>query len=340
MTTQQGERGHPGTIGNLVLKLNGKLGGVNNRILHESCNHGETSPRWKKFVNEQDPTLFIGVDVTHPSSDEPTLESVAAIAANIDFHSTRFAGNIAIQRRQNPEIPRGENVEQVQNLESMAFDAILAFSKETTQMPKHIVVLRDGVSDSQMKTTSEIELGFIGDACRRFRDTFSKPHFKPTTSYVVVQKRNPTRVMPANTLDQFQGSNTARGQGYYGRNTTGNVPPGTVVDESITTNKFPNFYLCSHKGQLGTSRIAHYTIVHNTWDALNMDDWQVSMFMLCHLIARSITPVSVPAPVYYADLLCGRARKHIAAMKELYEDSFNPDKVQIIDYLRKEQFFI
>ncbi|KAH7706970.1 ALG-7 protein, partial [Aphelenchoides avenae] len=123
-------------------------------------------------------------------------------------------------------------------------------------------------------------------------------------------------------FDQFQGSNTARGQGYYGRNTTGNVPPGTVVDESITTNKFPNFYLCSHKGQLGTSRIAHYTIVHNTWDALNMDDWQVAMFMLCHLIARSITPVSVPAPV------------------ELYEDAFNPDMVQIIDYLRKEQFFI
>lgn len=39
--------GHAGTIGNLVLKINGKLGGVNNKIVRESCNQGETSPRWE-----------------------------------------------------------------------------------------------------------------------------------------------------------------------------------------------------------------------------------------------------------------------------------------------------
>ncbi|KAH7706972.1 ALG-5 protein [Aphelenchoides avenae] len=305
MTTREGGRGHLATIGSL------------------------------KFINEKDPTLFIGIDVAHPCRKEPTLESVAAITSNIDIQSTRFAGNIAIQRRQRAEIPRGENVEQVENLEAMTFDAIRTFYKETGHMPQHIVVLRDGVGDSQMEATSRIELGLIGDACRRFRTTYKKPNFKPTTSYVVVQKRNPTRVMPADprSLDNFEGP-------YYGRNTTGNVPPGTVVDDSITTNKYPNFYLCSHKGQQGTSRIAHYTIVHSTWNALNMDDWQVSTFMLCHLVARSMTTVSVPAPVYYADILCGRARKHIAAMREICEGEYSSDKVKIIDCMRKDQFFL
>lgn len=65
-------------------------------------------------------------------------------------------------------------------------------------MPKHIVALRDGVSDSQMETTKNIEVQHIAEACRRFSDEHNKPQFKPTISYVVVQKRIPTRAIPAN----------------------------------------------------------------------------------------------------------------------------------------------
>lgn len=41
-------------------------------------------------------------------------------------------------------------------------------------------------------------------------------------------------------------------------------------------------------------------------------------FALCHVYARATRSVSIPAPVYYADIVCSRAKNH-------YEPGGGPD---------------
>src|SRR5271168_5427247 len=48
------------------------------------------------------------------------------------------------------------------------------------------------------------------------------------------------------------------------------------------------------------------------------DSLQLLSFALCHVYARSTRSVSIPAPVYYADIVCSRAKNH-------YDPSFRDD---------------
>ncbi|KRY12358.1 putative protein tag-76, partial [Trichinella spiralis] len=51
------------------------------------------------------------------------------------------------------------------------------------------------------------------------------------------------------------------------------------------------------------------------FDESNMDAnvMQSITYYLCHLYGRCARSVSIPAPVYFADLVCARARYHVLA---------------------------
>ncbi|KAF8201863.1 ribonuclease H-like domain-containing protein [Mycena galopus ATCC 62051] len=70
-----------------------------------------------------------------------------------------------------------------------------------------------------------------------------------------------------------------------------------------------NFYLQSHVGILGTSRPGHYSVLYDE-NNLMADTMQALSFALCHVYAASTRSVSIPAPVYYADTVCARAKIH------------------------------
>ncbi|VDO31090.1 unnamed protein product [Onchocerca flexuosa] len=139
--------------------------------------------------------------------------------------------------------------------------------------------------------------------------------YDPTISYIVVQKKHHTRFIQQDLrwweifskffISLFRDK--------------GNVPPGTVVDSTITSPLRFDFYLCSHRGAIGTSRPAHYIVLYDSWH-LSADEWQCDCFngvfctlqqlvyALCHVYARCNKSVSIPAPVYYAHLACDRAK--------------------------------
>ena len=60
----------------------------------------------------------------------------------------------------------------------------------------------------------------------------------------------------------------------------------------------------------GTCRPTRYTVL---WDenGFSSNDLQLLTFQLCHMYCRCPRSVSIPAPVYYADLIATRARYHI-----------------------------
>ncbi|PIN22712.1 hypothetical protein CDL12_04566 [Handroanthus impetiginosus] len=117
-------------------------------------------------------------------------------------------------------------------------------------------------------------------------------HYNPAITIVVAQKRHQTRLFVENRNDG---------------GSTGNVPPGTVVDTDIIHPRDFDFYLCSHYGGLGTSKPTHYYVL---WDenGFSSDELQKLIYDMCFTFARCTKPVSLVPPVYYADLVAYRGR--------------------------------
>ncbi|KAH7732179.1 tag-76 [Aphelenchoides avenae] len=282
------QRPGPATCANLALKVNIKLGGINSRVIADSVT--------QKYLIEQ-PTLVIGIDVTHPSQQEekqgmPSIAAVSTkcamcectpcdiqIVSNLDFMQQRFGAYVKVQRKCR---------ESLVYLVDAVRDRLVSFFETTGQKPSRIIVYRDGVSEGQFQEVVREELLGIKMAC-----SMLSADYKPQITFIVVQKRHHVRLFCKNPADA---SGRAK-----------NVPPGTTVDTGIVSQDGFDFYLCSHFGIQGTSRPARY---HVLWDdsKFSSDEIQALTFAMCHTYGRCARSVSIPAPVYYADLVATRAR--------------------------------
>ncbi|KAF8883149.1 ribonuclease H-like domain-containing protein [Gymnopilus junonius] len=90
---------------------------------------------------------------------------------------------------------------------------------------------------------------------------------------------------------------------------TGNCQAGTTIDEGLGHPTEFDYYQLTHGGLLGTSRPAHYSVIYDE-NKFSADAMQSLSFALCHVYARATRSVSIPAPVYYADIVCARAKNH------------------------------
>jgi len=160
-----------------------------------------------------------------------------------------------------------------------------------------LIFYRDGVSESQFKQVLELELPLIKSACEEFG-------VNPKITLIIVGKRHHIQFFP------FQGEGDK----------SGNCAAGTVVDRDVTHPTDHDFYLLSHAGILGTSRPAHYSVLYDE-SSFNADALQSLSYSLCHVYAPSTRAVSVPAPVYYADMVCSRARTHFDPAEHLTFDA-------------------
>lgn len=265
----------PQTLSNLCLKINVKLGGVNNILV--------PTMRPKIF---SEPVIFIGADVTHPPAGGTSLDkrkpSIAAVVASMDAHPSRYCASVRIQKHRQ---------EYIDDLATMVKDLLIEFYRSTKYKPHRIIIYRDGVSEGQFQTVLSHELRAIREACIKL-----EPAYQPGISFIVVQKRHHTRLFCRNRDDKI------------GR--SGNIPAGTAVDVGICHPTEFDFYLCSHAGIQGTSRPSHY---HVLWDDNNFqaDELQLLTYQLCHTYVRCTRSVSIPAPAYYAHLVAFRARYHL-----------------------------
>jgi eukaryotic translation initiation factor 2C len=203
--------------------------------------------------------------------------------------------------------------------------------EQKAAFPKRVIVFRDGVSEGQFKQVIEGEIPKIKGARLHFVRIIHTHHpplpaacaslnlpVEPKLTVVVVGKRhhgtsylsNCYRVESYPLIVRFFPQS---GQG----DRSGNCPAGLVVDSGsyyfillmmsefgflciVTEVASPaefDFYLQSHAGLLGTSRPAHYNVLHDE-NNFTADSMQQLAFALCHVYARSTRSVSIPAPVY------------------------------------------
>lgn len=263
-------------LANLALKINAKLGGTNVELF-------DVLPRMKNC-----PFMFIGADVNHPAGSNTNSPSISAVVATLDCsQASRYAASVRAQPHR---------VERIVHLGDMCKELVEMYSRSNGVKPEKIIYFRDGVSDGQFDMVLNEELQHLKAATE-------SDHYSPTITVVVAQKRHHTRLFPR---DDEKPWNTS----------TGNVPPGTVVDTGIVDQSTFNFYLCSHYGRLGTSKPTHYYVLHDD-NGFTSDELQRLIYNLCFTFARCTRPVSLVTPVYYADLMAYRGRLYYEGMANL-----------------------
>ncbi|KAI3380253.1 hypothetical protein SNEBB_010630 [Seison nebaliae] len=283
------QKTNPQTLSNLCLKINVKLGGINNILV----------PSVRPVSVFREPVVFIGADVTHPPAGDRLKPSIAAVVGSMDAHPSRYAATVRVQEHRK---------EVIQDICDMVRELLIQFYKSTHFKPTRIILYRDGVSEGQFNSVLAHELKGVRQACVSL-----DKDYQPGITFIAVQKRHHTRLFCSNKNLQC------------GR--SGNIPPGTTVDSDITHPRDFDFYLCSHAGIQGTSRPSHYYVLwdDNNYES---DELQSLTYQLCHTYVRCTRSVSIPAPAYYAHLVAFRARYHLIEKDHESNDShqsFNGD---------------
>ncbi|KAF5364713.1 hypothetical protein D9758_005608 [Tetrapyrgos nigripes] len=266
---------------NVCLKTNAKLGGVNVVPTPSSAS---------VLVDPHNPTVIMGGDIIHPPpGGAPSTPSFTAVVGNVDADVAKYIATSRVQEGR---------LEIIKDLYGMSKEILQQYrtyrEKEENlganshrSAPKRIIFFRDGVSEGEFAKVRDQELAVLKRVCKDLG-------IDPKITFIIVGKRHHYRFQPANdrTADR-----------------SGNLPAGTVIDQGITHPVEFDFYLQSHAGIIGTSRSAHYTVLYDE-NEFNADALQSLCYTLCHVYARCTRSVSIPAPVYYADIVCSRARNH------------------------------
>ncbi|THH32884.1 hypothetical protein EUX98_g1281 [Antrodiella citrinella] len=277
LKAQKCNRGNAQYFANVCLKINVKRGGIN------------TIPEARAvsiLTDAHNPTIVMGADVIHPAAHSEGRPSFTALVANVDANSAKYIADCRVQTS------RQEMIEDLEIMVKTMLEQYMGYRRNVEKQkiipPKRILFYRDGVSEGQFKQVLDIELPRIKKACESL-------NIDPKITVIVVGKRHHVRFFPK----------TSDG----GDRRSGNCFAGTVIDRDITHPVEQDFYLQSHAGLLGTSRPAHYNILYDE-NNIPADGLQQLSFALCHVYARSTRSVSIPAPVYYADIVCSRAKNH------------------------------
>ncbi|KAJ6608634.1 Piwi domain-containing protein [Mycena sp. CBHHK59/15] len=285
---------------NVAIKINARLGGCyavpQSIVLENMAKDWLTSTRSKP---KDDPFMIMGADVAHPGPgiNKP---SVASLVWSYDQHASSY---VTFSQVQNPR------QEIIVDLRGMVRQAVWEFYKKDHVTPKRIVFYRDGVSEGEFSKVGDHEIADIDGAnhlslpsnlsltstLAAFLDVWQRGKLtapKPLLTFIIVVKRHHVRFFPSDSSSADK---------------TGNCRPGLVVENGLRSPFAQDFYLQSHGAILGTSRSGHYAVLRDD-NFKNVALIQELSYDLCHVYAKATRSVSIPAPVYYADLVCARAK--------------------------------
>uniref|UniRef100_A0A8C6ZNC5 Piwi domain-containing protein n=1 Tax=Nothoprocta perdicaria TaxID=30464 RepID=A0A8C6ZNC5_NOTPE len=145
-------------------------------------------------------------------------------------------------------------------------------------LPKKIVIYRDGVSDTQLDTVVKYEIPQLLKCFETFAD------YQPSMAVVVVQKQISTNFYTSAAENLVS------------------PPPGTVVDHTVTSSEWEDFFLLAHSSRQGCSVPTRYICVLNT-ASLSSEHLQRLTFKLCHMYWNWPGTIRAPAPCKYAHKL-------------------------------------
>lgn len=219
-------------------------------------------------------TMIVGIDVCHDKNKKN--KSFCGFVASMNKQCTKYYSRVSAQ-------PGGTEI--VDSLLICMKAALTSYNSINGALPQKILVYRDGVGDGQISAVIQHEVAQIKNCVNMFYGTGTSESIKPAQlGVIIVRKRINTKI--------------------FIRNSSGisNPLPGTIVDNTITRNERPNFYLVSQCVGQGTVNPTHYIIALNE-SGLNVDQIQRLSYKLTHLYANWAGTIRVPAPCQYAHKL-------------------------------------
>ncbi|KAL3642288.1 hypothetical protein CASFOL_013103 [Castilleja foliolosa] len=267
---------------NILLKINGKLGGFNHTINSEFT---RSIPMVSKI-----PTMILGMEVSHGRTNGPSIASVVGSRGWPRISSYKAS------LRAMP--PRTHMIDSLFNPVSQHNDAgiirelLLEFySSSGHAKPAQLVIFRNGVSTTQFADIMNIEMDQVLKACN-----FLEENWRPKITVIVSQRRHHTKFFDA---------------------TSGvNVTPGNIVDSKVCDLECSNFYMCPHAARMGTLRPTHYHVLLNEI-GFSLDDLQELIHSLSYVFQRSNSAISEVAPVRYARLAAAKISQLIEQCKKM-----------------------
>ncbi|XP_026756481.2 piwi-like protein Ago3 [Galleria mellonella] len=212
--------------------------------------------------------MVIGIDSYHDVGRK--RRSVCSFVASYNQTMTHWYSKAVFQEQ-------GQEI--VDSLKSCLVDALKHYLRTNGKFPDRIIIYRDGVGDGQLKQIQQYEIPQM-QICFTTMDAT----YKPTLTYVVVQKRINTRIF-MKVSGGFE-----------------NPHPGTVVDHAVTRRDWYDFLIVSQKVNQGTVTPTHYVVIHDD-SGMTPDQCQRLTYKMCHLYYNWPGTVRVPAPCQYAHKL-------------------------------------
>ncbi|KAF5197521.1 argonaute [Thalictrum thalictroides] len=294
---------------NLLLKINAKFGGINSELDLED---GIKIPLISRC-----PTMILGMDVSHGSPGQVDVPSIAAVASSREWPlMSRYRASVKTQP---------SKVEMIDSLckptetgdDGIIRKLLIDFRRtcENNRRPENIIIFRDGVSESQFNQVLNIELDQIIKACKLLDNDEA---WNPKFMVIVAQKNHHTRFFVPNSPE--------------------NVSPGTIIDKNICHPQNNDFYLCAHKGILGTSRPVHYHVLLDEI-GFSPDELQELVHSLSYVYQRSSTAVSLVAPICYAHLAAAQVAQILKSDHSAESSSSNVEVPSFNGEVSASMFF-
>lgn len=237
----------------IALQINTKMGGIPWRI---------------EGIEGKLARMIIGIDICHDKLGKNKVP-IAGFVASINSSFTRyFSKTVETSGKNDSPIPK---------LYDLMKQALAVYKERNGNYPQEVIVFRDGVGESQMKTIQDEELIQLKQACDKEQIKFA---------YIVVQKK--------------VGAKFLKDTGKYFEN----PGPGTVVDSKIVdserTDQTGDFYLIAHTIKKGATVAPIHCHVLTNETSFHIEVIQYLTFQMCHLYFNWTGTIRVPAPCQYA----------------------------------------
>jgi len=250
------ERGLMSIATKIVIQMNAKLGGVPWHV-HQPVKG----------------MMVVGYDAYHDSHNKSV--SYGACVSSMDKLCTRYYGNVNAHH----------NAEELSSNFSLnikiAVQKYKEFPGNENELPKHVVVFRDGVGEGQLDYVKHHEIPAIR---RQLGELAADRPEKIKLLFIVVTKRINTRLF-----------------GQLGPKLV-NPPPGTVMDNTITLPQWYDFFIVSQKVTQGTVTPTAYNVLEDQSN-IPVDKVQRIAYKMTHMYYNWQGTVRVPAPCLYAHKL-------------------------------------
>uniref|UniRef100_A0A0N4ZNJ9 Thioredoxin domain-containing protein n=1 Tax=Parastrongyloides trichosuri TaxID=131310 RepID=A0A0N4ZNJ9_PARTI len=266
------------SLGNIINKMNLKNGGLNVIAKNES--------NTKRFCMSNNENFIVGYSLSHPKCiGDP---SVVGYCGNFAQNPHTFVGDFFFQTGKKHQID-------IASLEHTFYGMLKrrCINRKDNELPKRVIILRDGLTDVQFKDAIGKELVALRDACKRFKDDYD-----PSFVMIVVNKHHNKRFfgIDANFIST-------------------NFAPGVVIDTGCTRADYTEFYLQAHRPLLGTSKIPQYSVIVNECE-MTLDECQALILALAYSHQIISNSVSLPEPIYQAGELAKRGNYLFNVMKK------------------------